>query len=184
LAQRRNDRFVNRHESRLAELRLSNDQNSSFEIDILIFQRPGFAGTQSSSRQQTDQGAKGQPLHPSGGFEGSRRRHQPSDFLVTVDMWFVAAVSHIQESWRRDLMTRLNDAQPARKLTNHRKLSSPGCTLNVWGLLRPLQRQGYRNELGLFSAQKLDKSAQRFGGFPQFSAQRPSRGYVLPQMVL
>jgi hypothetical protein len=175
---------VNRHESRLAELRLSNDQNSSFEIDILIFQRRGFTGTQSSGRQQTNQGAKGQPLRPSWGFQGSRRCHQPHDFLVTVDMGFVAAVSHIQKSWRRDLMTRLKDVQPARKLTNHRKLSSPGCRLNVFGLLRPLQRQWYRNELRLFSAQKLDKAAQRFGGFPELSAQRPSRGYVLPQMLL
>jgi hypothetical protein len=99
-------------------------------------------------------------------------------------MGFVAAVSHIQKSWRRDLVTRLDDAQPARKLTNHRKLSSPGCTLNVFGLLRPLQRERYRNELRLFSSQKLDKSAQRFGGFLELSAQRPSCGYVLPQMVL
>jgi hypothetical protein len=175
---------VNRHESRLAELRLSNDQNSSLEIDIPILQRRGFAGTQSSSRKQTNQYVKGQPLHPSGRFQGSSRCHQPSDFLVTVDMWLVAAVSHIQKSWRRDLMTRLNDAQPARKLTNHRKLSSPGGTLNVSGLLRPLQCQRYRDELRLFSPQKLDKSPQRFGGFPELSTQRPSCGYVLPQMVL
>jgi hypothetical protein len=99
-------------------------------------------------------------------------------------MWLVAAVSHIQKSGRRDLMTRLNDAQPARKLTNHRELSSPGCTLNGSGLLRPLQRQWYRDELRLFPAQKPDKTAQRFGGFPELSAQRPSCGYVLPQMVL
>jgi hypothetical protein len=88
--------------------------------------RPSFAGTHSSSREQTNQCAKGLPLHSSGGFQGRRRCHQPNDFLVSVEMGFVAAVSHIQKSWRRDLMTRLNDAQPARKLTNHRKLSSPG----------------------------------------------------------
>ena len=175
---------MNRHESRLAQLRLSNDQNSSCQIDILIFQRPSFAGTQSSRRKQTNQGAKGQPLHSSGGFQGRRRCHQPSDFLVTVDMWLVAAVSHIQKSWWRDLMTRLNDAQPPRELTNQRELSSPGGTLSGSGLLRPLQRQWYRDELRLFPAQKPDKSAQRFGGFPELRAQRPSCGAVWPQMVL
>jgi hypothetical protein len=99
-------------------------------------------------------------------------------------MGLVAAVPHIQESWRRDLMAGLNDAQPASKLPNHGQLASPSGTLNPLGLLGPFQRQWDRNELSLLMVQELDKPAERFGGFLQSSAQGPSGGDVFGQMVL
>jgi hypothetical protein len=159
---------------RFAKLRFSNDQNTPLQIHIIYRQSGCLAGAQARRCEQTDEGLQVQRLHPFGRSQSRCLSHEPADFILTVNMRWIATVPDVQQPANRDLMTRLNDAHPARKLTNHGQLSSPGGTLHTLGLLGPFQRQWYGDEGGLFASQEGNKLPQCLGGFLKTCPKGPS----------
>jgi hypothetical protein len=151
-------RGMHRHEARLAELRVADDEDALPQIDVIPAHPEGFADAQPGHGEKPEQAMEGPSAQSVDGRQVQRRGQQPLDLLIGVEVR-LGAPNWRKGPDRRHLRARFDIHQMAGKSTDVTQAQRPR-TVATGRQCRPLERQLVGDDGGAVVLHERDEIGQ------------------------
>src|SRR3989442_10049816 len=128
-------------QARLAELRATDAENATVEIDVVAIEADDLSRAHPCHRKEPDQGCVGPRTQALPCPEALGSLHQAGDLVLRVDVRGLAVAALRKQAERGNLCSRIGRAPVSREQANHAQAYRPLCPRSTSRLQRPLERE-------------------------------------------
>ena len=177
LAKRRHGTQMDRHVARLGELRATDRQQTTLQVNIAVAQAHCLRNAHARASDQTEQRLEDPAVQAGLGPEAACGGQQVGDLALGVDVRCKAPGWPTEDSAVRHLGARLKLLQPTGERTQALEPARPGSRVDAAaiGLPRPLGHDLHRQRSAVAAVQHMaSQAAKAVGRTAQIEAQAPT----------